>query len=70
MRAGDSTTREHVATVNGVVDAISDRPADGTDGAKDRDCLARRGSDGLPALELATRLQRQAGHILQGVGRC
>ncbi len=49
VRAGDSTTREHVATVNGVVDAISDRPADGTDGAKDRDCLARRGSDSLPA---------------------
>jgi len=36
VRAGDSTTREHVAAMDAVVDAKPDRPADGADGAKDR----------------------------------
>jgi hypothetical protein len=42
MWAGDSTTREHVAAMNGVVRAKPDRPADDADGAKDRGCLASR----------------------------
>ena len=36
VRAGDSTTREHVAAMDAVIDAKPDRPADGADGAKDR----------------------------------
>jgi hypothetical protein len=42
MRTGDSTTREHVAAMNGVVRAKPNRPADDADGAKDRGCLASR----------------------------
>ena len=43
MRPGDSTTREHVAAMNGVIRAKPDRPADSADDSKDRRCLAPRG---------------------------
>ena len=49
MRAGDSTTREHVAAMNGVVRAKPDRPAEGADDSKDRRCLAPRGRRRLAA---------------------